>query len=163
MKRSRRKIQTKMPHDKKYELIKALDSKINQEIFMRKPHKNQPQKTETETNSFRKNTEGRKKRDTDDGPNRIKSLQQIINEFKNTRDEIQSNFEWKYYNITELELASPAQTTTHYTPTISNAVTEAPNQCACQLGIFIAVGSFGALIAIAYAIFKFIQHIRRGK
>ena len=136
-------------------------------MIIREPSKIQMQEGKTRTNRFKENAKRRRKRNSDDNPKRIKSLQQIIDEFRTTRDEIQSDFEWKYYNVTGLDITPSIQndsTVTQYTPTtVTNEVIEISTQCACQLEIIVAVCSFGALVAIAYAIYKLTQFIRREK
>ena len=120
-------------------------------------------------NIIKKNLEsGRKRRGADANPKRIKSLQQILDEFKNTRDEIQSNFEWKYYNITGLDVTPTAQTTAPevYNTTVieANESTTIPStHCNCQLGVILTACSFGALFIIAYAIYKSVKYIKREK
>ena len=163
--RSKRRILTKIQHDKKYKILKAFEVDLNKVNSIRKPSElpvpsKQVKKPTSEGGS-------RQKRENDEDPKDFKSLQQILDEFKNTRDAIQDDFEWKYYNasIWETTPTKPTSSPTSLSIPIrkEDPFDSSPTQCQCHLGIILAVLSFGALIATAYAIQKLVNYMKREK
>ena len=150
-------------------MIKALENEYIQKSLMEHPTDYKTQSDSNKKNIVKKSFDTkRRKRGAEEEPKRIKSLQQIIDEFKSTRDEIQSNFEWKYYNISEWEAAPTMQTTIpeiyNFSSTEVYESTTSPSiQCRCQFEIILSICSFGALLVIAYATVKLINYLKREK
>ena len=95
------------------------------------------------------------------------TLTEILEEFKNARDAIQTNFEWKYYNIDEYKNRTRSEP---FKPEIENITMINSNEtafmnktdtCDCKMEIFSTSLIFGALIIVAYAILKIISVKKR--
>ena len=133
--------------DKTTQLLKAAEKEINIfEVMLKSLHPN-----------------ARSKRSADEA----KTLTEILEEFKNARDAIQTNFEWKYYNIDEYKNRTRSEP---FKPEIENITMINSNEtafmnktdtCNCKMEIFSTSLIFGALIIVAYAILKIISVKKR--
>ena len=164
--RSRRKIHPTTTHDRKYELLKALEADFNRAKIIKETTE-QPINSKQINNAPTKE-KPRWRRDDDENQNEFKSLQQILDEFKNTRDAIQEDFEWKYYNISSWESSTINPAPTLDTYEFSNNKTDGSiellsTKCSCHLEIILAMTSVGAMFLFAYALRKFVIFIRREK
>ena len=102
------------------------------------------------------------KRSTEDA----KSLTEILQDFKNTRDAISTNFEWKFYNIDEYRNKSravPIQPEIRNISDSADMTYEQVPKCSCKWEIISITMGFGALAVIAYVIFKILSCKKRNR
>ena len=102
------------------------------------------------------------KRSSDDA----KSLTEIIEDFKNTRDAIKTNFEWKFYDIDEFrnrtkDVPIEPKIRNITEPSDPSTNDEQIQQCNCNWEIFSTSMIFGALAIFAYAVLKIFKYKKR--
>ena len=95
-----------------------------------------------------------------------KSLTEIIEDFKNTRDAIKTNFEWKFYDIDEFrnrtkDVPIEPKIRNITEPSDPSTNDEQIQQCNCNWEIFSTSMIFGALAIFAYAVLKIFKYKKR--
>ena len=101
----------------------------------------------------------RSRREADDK----KTLMEILNDFRNTKESIQSEDDWKLYNLTEWDTTKEffdLHNTTIMTPTTTNTTV---NPCQCNYGtaILYTLSAVGVMIILIAGITKLIKKYRK--
>ena len=143
-KRTRRRLENT---NKTIQLMKAMDKEIH---------------TYREIAKTTKRNNSRNKRSNEDS----KSLLDILEEFRSTRDAMQSNYEWKLYNGSMLNSSQwepivIPQIQNCSSPSIIKENQNEPRRCNMEIGL--TTLTFGALMVIAYAIIKLINYKKRSQ